>query len=342
MLAPGAFAVLILMLEDPAPELAIADYIKRRFPFYIFLMVVGLLGGLLSQFISTLITHNAPFLYFGSMQHPLILDRLFPNPTYPPGILLGLLVLVGPLVIWLAWFFSSSSPRLNIVTRVLIVLLGIILFLGAAVVSLKIGGGGDLHHADMFLIFLLILVNESVRRMMHGQHVPPESWSDMIRALATYALLSPILVTVLTVQDSRAPPPGTGAQALETIRQEVEVASAEGEVLFLEQRQLLTFGLIEDVPLVSEYELVEVMDHAMAADEDYFRDFYRDLEDHRFSLIVAGSMDRTQHREKHPFEEENEAWRTFVSLKLLDLYSPAFQLDEVGVWLYKPIADLED
>jgi hypothetical protein len=53
-------------------------------------------------------------------------------------------------------------------------------------------------------------------------------------------------------------------------------------------------------------------------------------------------MSREKHRVPHPFEEESEAWRKYVAIRLFDWYSPMVRLDDVGVWLYKPIIGIED
>jgi hypothetical protein len=220
--------------------------------------------------------------------------------------------------------------------------MGVVLLIGGVVVSVKIGAGGDLHDLDMFLIFLLILANDGVRRIIHGQLDRPELWPEFPRGLALIAFATPILWTVATSQDVNLPPPGAGVEELQIISREVEKAAQEGDILFIEERQLLAFGFIDDVPLVPEYELVEVMDHAMAGDEAYFSDFYQDLEARRFSLIIASGMSLEKHRVPHSFEEEGEAWRKYVAVKLFDWYSPAIKLDDVGVWLYKPVTGIED
>jgi hypothetical protein len=342
MVAPAAYAILIMMLEDRELEISITEYIRKRVPSYLAIGVFGLVGGLLSQGISVLVTHRPPFIYLGSMNHPLLWDRLFPNPTFAPGILLGLLVAVGPLILLLIWVFASMRGRLHLVSTSLIILMGVVLLIGGVVVSVKIGAGGDLHDLDMFLIFLLILANDGVRRIIHGQLDRPELWPEFPRGLALIAFATPILWTVATSQDVNLPPPGAGVEELQIISREVEKAAQEGDILFIEERQLLAFGFIDDVPLVPEYELVEVMDHAMAGDEAYFSDFYQDLEARRFSLIIASGMSLEKHRVPHSFEEEGEAWRKYVAVKLFDWYSPAIKLDDVGVWLYKPVTGIED
>jgi len=342
MVAPAAYAILLMMLEDPASEMSITEYIRKRVPSYFVIGALGLVGGLLSQGISVLVTHRPPFIYLGSMNHPLLWDRLFPNPTFAPGILLGLIVAIGPLILLLTWTFASRRSRLHPVSTSLLILMGVVLLTGGVVVSVKIGAGGDLHDLDMFLIFLLILANDGVRRIIHGKLDKPDAWSEFPQGLALIAFATPILWTVVTSQEVNLPPPGAGVEELQIISHEAQNAVQEGDVLFIGERQLLAFGFVDNVPLVPEYELVEVMDHAMAGDEAYFYDFYQDLAEGRFSLIVASGMSLNRHRVPHSFEEESEAWRNYVAIKLFEYYSPAVKLDDVGVWLYKPIGGIED
>jgi hypothetical protein len=49
-------------------------------------------------------------------------------------------------------------------------------------------------------------------------------------------------------------------EALSKINEEVELAAQEGEVLFMDQRQLLTFGYVPKIPLVVDYEKKFMMD----------------------------------------------------------------------------------
>jgi hypothetical protein len=67
----------------------------------------------------------------------------------------------------------------------------------------------------------------------------------------------------------------------------VQQAKLKGDVLFMDQRQLLTFGYVKDVPLVADYEKKLVMDQAMSGNQAYFDEFYKDLANHRFSMIVS-------------------------------------------------------
>jgi hypothetical protein len=66
------------------------------------------------------------------------------------------------------------------------------------------------------------------------------------------------------------PPDEIVDYSLQTIRDEVALAQEKGEVLFMDQRQLLTFGYIERIPFVPEYEKKVLMNEALRSNGKYF------------------------------------------------------------------------
>jgi hypothetical protein len=107
-------------------------------------------------------------------------------------------------------------------------------------------------------------------------------------------------------------------------------------VLFIDQRQLLAFDTIPGVSLVPEYELVDLMDRAMASDEATLARFYHDLEAHRFSLIIADPLPIVWRDRSRSFGEENDIWTRDIAIPMLDHYQPIAELEDVGVWLLEP------
>ena len=116
------------------------------------------------------------------------------------------------------------------------------------------------------------------------------------------------------------PPQEEVDEILQKIRQEVAEKESQGEVLFLDQRQLLTFGYVENVPLVPEYEKKVLMNEAMADNADYFSQFYADLEAGRFSLIVSEPLRAPVKDSSYEFGEENNAWVKWVVEPVLCYY----------------------
>jgi hypothetical protein len=125
-------------------------------------------------------------------------------------------------------------------------------------------------------------------------------------------------------------------RALEKLQKAVISAMPSGEILFMDQRQLLTFGYIEGVPLVPEYDKKLLIDMAMGANAAYFETFYNDLETHRFSLIITSPVNRRLDQEEGHFGEENNAWVKWVTKPLLCYYEPLDVLKRVDVELLVP------
>jgi len=100
-----------------------------------------------------------------------------------------------------------------------------------------------------------------------------------------------------------------------------------GEILFIDQRQLLTFHLVEDVKLIPDYEKKVMMDMAMAGRESYFARFEEDLASQRFVLILSEVMRKgVQSGAEDNFAEENNAWVKWVSAPILKYYEPILTL----------------
>ena len=90
-------------------------------------------------------------------RQPLIWNRLFPNPTYRPGILLALSLVTVPLIIFFIYLVRSKKWSLVLIQRLAILIPLILFLIVGLIISVKIGGGADLHNMDMFLIGLVFV-----------------------------------------------------------------------------------------------------------------------------------------------------------------------------------------
>ncbi len=126
------------------------------------------------------------------------------------------------------------------------------------------------------------------------------------------------------------------SQNLELIRRAaLEAQQKGGKVLFLTNRQFLTFHNI-DVPLVPDYERVFLMEAAMASAPDYLGRFYDDLRNQRYALIVSEPLSREEKDGRLNFGLENNAWVKNVSRYVLCYYEPSETLKDVQVQLFVP------
>ncbi|HEY3473014.1 MAG TPA: hypothetical protein VGK56_00310, partial [Anaerolineales bacterium] len=333
--APAAIGVLIdLMLYYPKRT----GPLWRRLMPSVMLAGVSLAAGLLpsiGQYFS-LVQGEAL-----STGQPLLWYRLLPNDTLGPGVLLLALRYTLPLWILLAWWMFSPRSKLDWIQKAALAgaLLGF--FAVGLVISTKIGGGGDLHNLDMFLVTLLVVV--VLWLMFVDVNSAQFKWPSWAMALICF-LIFLVIYPFLPLHPGsdyhprlELPNENRVSEAFYNVRTEVEKYARSGEVLFMDHRQLLTFGYLPGVPFVPEYEKKFMMDQAMANNAVYFQSYYQDLADQRFALIVTEPL-RTKRREElgGPFSEENDAWVIWVSNPTLCFYEPLYLSREVNVELLVP------
>jgi hypothetical protein len=333
--APAALGVLIdLVLYYPKRT---GPWWRRLLPSFILAglsLVFGLVpssGQYLSIAEGESITSNQPLLWY----------RLLPNNTLGPGVLFLALRYTLPLLIILAWWMISRRWQLDWVQKTAIwgALLG---FFGIGlVISTKIGGGGDLHNLDMYLVTLLVVI---VLGLMSIDQSPTRlPWPAWAVGLVLYLMFwvsypfTPLYPRSSYHPFLELPKENQVAEVLSTTQNEVAKFAKSGEVLFMDQRQLLAFGYIPSIPFIPEYEKKYMMDQAMGNNSSYFQPYYHDLANRRFALIVTEPL-KTRRREDlgGPFSEENDAWVLWVSNPTLCFYEPIYVSTDVNVELLVP------
>ncbi len=335
------------------------------------LFVAGLLGGVfLPVIVKFLQTGSFANISFGGNQvavedlsgtvseQSLLWYRLLPNSTYGPGILLGLLFAAGPLTFILYYVVSKKYWKMN-VWQTLSVILSLLVFLAVGlIVSTKIGGGGDLHNLDMFLSALVFSLAAAWNR--GGRHwlESARRASLWVKALIIVSLIIPALVPLREMRshnfsekaswlvgltdapNERAldmyPSQNVIDDTLKGIQREIDSSVGDGEILFIDQRQLLTFGFLKNVPLVPDYDKKVLIERALASNQGYFQAFYKDLEDGRFSLIISQPLNTPKKGSNNEFGEENNAWVKWVANPLLCYYEIKQTFPDANVQLLIP------
>jgi hypothetical protein len=329
----AAWGVLIdLLLYYPSREGSLFQRLKPT----LILGIAGLLPGLISGYSGLPLSSGAR-----EYHQPLLWYRLLPNPTFPLGVLFSTILISGPALALLIWWVASRSWKLDWLQRLAIAgaLAG---FLAAGlVISMKIGGGADLHNLDMYLMTLTLVMVLGLYCMSRSGSLHFANWPVLAQVLLAFMILFPLYgFTPLSAGAARSTrlellkPQGV-SQTLSDIREETERAARQGEVLFMDQRQLLTFGYIQGVQFVPEYEKKYMMDQAMAGSAEYFQAYYQDLARRRFSLIVTEILHTRQERDGD-FTEENNAWVKWVSEPTLCFYQPLRINKDVNVELLVP------
>ncbi len=112
--------------------------------------------------------------------------------------------------------------------------------------------------------------------------------------------------------------------------------SGDEDVLFIDQPHLLTFGMIEGVDLVPEYEKVFLMEMAMANNEAYLQNFWRDINEQRYELIICETLKSQLKSSSDVFGEENNVWVERVSKPLLDSYTTILEFPSYNISVLAP------
>jgi hypothetical protein len=116
-----------------------------------------------------------------------------------------------------------------------------------------------------------------------------------------------------------------------------QTGGGEGEVLFIQNRHLLSQGLIQNVELVPEYDKVYLMEMVISNNTAYMAQFQKDLADHRFRIIVMEPIyPKKLTTSSHVFTEEHNAWTEMVSLPVLADYHIVLDYSEDGMIVLMP------
>lgn len=334
---PGALAVLLWMLEIPLA----AGWRKANLWRYLRWPLAWGTAGVLAAFganrLYEALSGNPPEVFNSALNSPLLWERLWPNITYGPGILLmTALTLAAPLALLAFKLLGGArwhALRLAGIGGVLLVFLA-----GGLVVSVKIGGGSNLHNLDA-LVLLLGVVLLYIGFDRFAPDVPaahPRRFNLLQALLVALVVLIPAAQPAYVAKLPDYHDPARSADNLASLKQQVEAAGQTGEVLFLTEKQLLTFGEINIANFDPEHEKVFLMEMAMADNQAYLQKFYADLRNHRYALIVSEPLNNYLQDERSAFAEENNAWVLRVVRPVLESYQQVDKMPEDNVYLYAP------
>lgn len=273
---------------------------------------------------------------------PYLWYRLLPNEAFPPGILLGLTLATVPLVLLLIYALRRDVWKTNRWQNLLTGLALSAFLIVGLIASAKVGGGTDLHNLDMFLISLVLLAALAWEAGLHRKLLDLIKVDSYVRGLLVLIIFLPAVQPVLTGRPPDILSDEQTALELQRIQARVACASPYGDILLMDQRQLLTFGFLGDLPLVPEYEKKLVMNKALSSDAGYFEDFRADLESGRFSLIISERIAVNfkyldEDRLGDSLVEENNAWVRWVTTPLLDNYESVVDRPGPSIEIFLPI-----
>jgi hypothetical protein len=330
---PGMIAAVLYLMEVPFRGKNLGSYLLKPTLWFI----AGTLTAYLSQRVYIALSGIPDSgIFYTSLASDLLWYRLWPNASYFLGILPG--AFLASLPVWIAMYIivrtrkSDWHPiRLALIFAALLVL-----FMGGLVVSLKIGGGANLHNMDAYFSLLLIVLAYFVfarYQPENGEAAQPVP----LHWLLIVALIVMPAWSYLQFNIGRAASDSTRTQAvLAQLQDRIDRVNAQGgEILFITQRHLLSMHMLEGVTLIPEYEREDLMEIAMANDLQHIQTFREDMEDQRFALIVVDPLNYNTLSRQRSFAEENNVWVTRIMKHILCNYreETAFPADEIALYV---------
>ena len=274
--------------------------------------------------------------FASSLSSDMLWYRLLPSGTNPLGILPATILVSAPLVLIILIVLRRHRQTFHPLRLAGIFTAITILLAGGLVVSIKIGGGSDLHNLDAYFLMLTLCGG-----YFYFHRWTPEFPVDMPASSNFGALVLVMILPIWFILQTG----GTlftwnhvmADKVENTIRTQAEqVARGGGEVLFISQRHLLALKMV-DVPLIPAYEQDYLMEMAMSHNQAYLDQFQSDLRQQRFAMIVAEPQSDHLYQREHNFSEENNLWVLDVSQPILCYYElenlPGMELN---VSLYIP------
>ena len=334
---PGMLAASLFLLEESLAGNRFWRYILKPAVW----IVIGTAVAFASQWLYAVLSGNPVEQFTTSFTSDLLWYRLLPNPTYPMGVLPATLLVSAPFALAIINRLHGGWRDYHPIRLFGLAAMLTVLLLGGLIVSTKIGGGSNLHNIDAYLTLLLVIsAYFFFNRAMPDQERAAERSSRPIHwVVVLYLLAMPALLTVTAGAPYNQPDWERVDRALVAIQSASRNAIQEDEkkdVLFMSERQLLTFNNIYDVALVDDYEKVFLMEMAMAGNPEYLGKFHDDLKNQRFSLIISEPLNTRLKGRAKSFGEENDAWVKNVSEPVLCYYEPFRTFRELRVQLLKP------
>jgi len=247
--------------------------------------------------------------------------------------------LMASVPMWLVMYVVMRRRResWHLVRVTLIFAALLILFLGGLAVSLKIGGGTDLHNMDAYFVMLLIVVAYLVFARYRREDGTFDQPAPIHWSLVVLLLLVPVWSQWRNGMRSGAYDADRTQRVLSVLQERMDDVNVQGgEVLFITQRHLVSMKMLEGVTLVPEYEREDLMEMAMSNNDDYLGRFRNDMDNQRFALIVVDPLNFTFLGTDSLFGEENNVWVRYAMRPILCNYQVDAIFPEDAIALYVP------
>jgi hypothetical protein len=338
---PATLAILFYILQTPRETKSVRQYLQWPALF-------GLVGGSASLMAYGLhIRLNGyivPF-FHPEMNYGFFRFKLFPNEAYPMGLLAGIALASLPLLALIAIYSLRNLRAVHGLRWITIAAILFVYFSGSTYVSLRAGGGFDLHNYDTFLLLLFItgvfLGMDAIaydRPTRSG--VSPETTMAWLRQPAILLGLSliPVGIALASISPIKAYSSANAEATINVIQQHIVETQNHSEqpILLIDARHLLVFDRIQLEQLTLPYEKIELMEMAMAGNKPYLERFREEIDRQNFALIVSEVLVEAQREVTQPMGYENNVWNIFVTQPILRSYEAVFIDRQTGIGIYRP------
>lgn len=325
----GSLAAILYWLEVPSQKQLTKDIWKP-----IVWFVVGFAVAFLS-YLGYVQISGTPVEYFENpFSTPLLWYRLFPSATNPTGLLPGILLatLPGLICVGIYFFFSNTySWSRRIGTFSLLAAF----FLGGFLVSVRIGGGNNLHNFDALILILLIMVAYGLSGKIAIDYDHSRSMPQMIKISLIGLLLILPLYKSLSIQPSFAK--DIAEEEVKEFHDRVESDTLAGKsVLLIDEPHLIAFDFWGTPPAAPEYEKVFLMEAAMTGNQAYLHNYYAAISSQKYDSIVTEPLSTLIQGNTYSFGEENDAWVKAISEPTLCYYEIDTSFEALGLVYLTP------
>jgi hypothetical protein len=337
---PGLLAATIYFLETGFPQpnrdknahsllMEVATYLLKPLGW----VLIGTLIAIGTQMLYVIWSGAEPGEFTSSFTSDLLWYRLFPNPTFPLGILPAILLISAPLLI----LIIKGLRRLNPLRLVGIGSILFVLLVGGVIVSTKIGGGSNLHNLDAYLVILLVIGGYVYFGNVESETSREYITKKVYRVLLVLIVFIPVVYALSFGGSLSLPERQIVEQTLETLRDITSSAVNQGgDILFITERHLLTFGILQGITLIENYETVFLMEMAMAGNQDYLSGFHQNLQEQNYALIITDQQRINYKGREYAFGEENDVWVSNVTVPLLKYYQREMLFKGFGIEVLVP------
>lgn len=337
-LMPSITAATVYLLQTPLNEKKFFSYIKMPVIWGLGNAVVSVGVYALGSWVSGMPSILAPGMDYAFMRR-----KLIPNVGYSFGLLPGILLVSLPLIVLIGAMIWRNPRRFGWVRVLLLGGILAVLGIGSTIVSLRSGGGYDLHNYDTYLFTLLLIAfHTGMVRLGEKNHKENQTGHILLLnpVILIGVLLIPILLLALKIREYPQRPHDEALMVIEEVSRILQQNSTETpqDVLFIDYRHLGVFGYLDVQDFYPRYEKIELMEMAMARNDDYFSEFSNKIKQQSFSLIVSEILWGGERLpEQDPYWYENNMWALYVANPILDYYEPLFTNRVVGLAIYVPI-----